>query len=213
MIRLFAGFDPREEVGYHTFCSSVIHGTHAPVAIAPVTGLQWDGTNAFTYARFQVPKLCHYQGWAIFADGSDMVVRGDIYELWKLCDDRFAVQVVKHHYNTQHPRKYVGTPMEADNDDYPCKNWSSVMLMNCSAPEWRDMLPNQHGGYYHRFEFIDPRRVGKLPRKWNWLADEFGENDDAELLHWTAGIPAFHHYRDSPMACEWFGANERANRC
>jgi hypothetical protein len=36
-----------------------------------------------------------------------------------------AVAVVKHDYKTKHRRKYIGTPLEADNADYPRKNWSS----------------------------------------------------------------------------------------
>lgn len=203
MIRIFAGFDPREEVGYHTFVSSVLHNTRSPLSISPVAGVQFDGTNAFTYARFHVPKMCGNRGWALFVDGSDMIVKADLDDLWSLRDYRYAVQVVQHDYQTIHPRKYIGTGMEAQNGDYPRKNWSSVMLINCEAPEWLDMLPGQDGAYYHRFEFIDDHRIGSLPVGWNWLVDEFGPNPDAMLLHWTAGIPAFPRYAQAPHADEW----------
>src|SRR5690606_36000298 len=94
-------------------------------------GGQRDGTNAFIYSRFLIPYLQNYKGWALFVDGADMIVKGDLAELWALRDKAKAVQVVKHDYRTKHPRKYVGTQMEADNRDYPCKNWSSVMVINC----------------------------------------------------------------------------------
>ncbi len=222
MIRIFAGFDDREAVGYHTFCASVIDHCTEPVSITPLhlgtlqkvySGGHRDGTNAFIYSRFLIPYLMGYRGFAIFMDGADMITKADIAELWAKRDVFKAVQVVKHNYKTKHQRKYVGTKMEADNGDYPCKNWSSVMLINCAHYNWRNITPetveNMPGSYLHRFEFIEPRFVGELPIEWNWLADEYGENPDAKLLHWTAGIPGFPHYKDAPHAADWFSANAK----
>lgn len=223
-IQLFAGFDEREEVGYHAFCSSVIERATVPVSITPLS-LQMvskvygaghrDGTNGFIYLRFLIPYLMGYDGWAIFCDGSDMVMNADIAELAALRDPFKAVQVVKHDYKTKHPKKYVGTAMESPNGDYPKKNWSSVMIINCGHYAWRDMTPckvaQMPGSFLHRFEFIPERFVGSLPKEWNWLADEYGENADAKLLHWTAGIPGFAHYQDAPMAAKWFAAHDKAN--
>lgn len=223
-IQLFAGFDEREEVGYHAFCSSVIERATVPVSITPLSlsmvqkvygAGHRDGTNGFIYLRFLIPYLMNFQGWAIFCDGSDMVMQGDIAELEKLYDPFKAVQVVKHDYKTKHQRKYVGTGMEAANSDYPRKNWSSVMLINCGHYAWRSLTPDRiaqlPGSYLHRFEFIADDRIGELPKEWNWLADEFGANEEAKLLHWTAGVPAFPHYKNTPMADRWFKANARAN--
>lgn len=216
MIQVFAGFDDREAIGYHTFCASVIHYASEPVSISPLSlrslhkvyaGGQRDGTNAFIYSRFLIPYLCGFQGFAIFVDGADMIVKDDIAKLWALRDPFKAVQVVKHDYKTKHPRKYVGTAMEAKNDDYPKKNWSSVMIINCAHYAWRNMTPDkveQSPGYYlHRFEFIEDRFIGELPKEWNWLADEYGDNPDAKLCHWTCGIPAFSAYAETPMAEDW----------
>lgn len=216
MIQIFAGYDPREAVGYHTFCASVIEHCSEPVSITPLhlgalqkvySGGHRDGTNAFIYSRFLIPYLMKYRGFAIFMDGADMVVRDDVAELWKLIDPFKAVQVVKHNYKTKHKRKYVGTNMEADNEDYPCKNWSSVMIINCAHYNWRGITPKtvetMPGAYLHRFEFVENRFIGELPMVWNWLADEYGENAYAKLLHWTAGIPAWPKYKDAPMADDW----------
>jgi len=38
MIRIFAGYDPREAVGYHVFCQSVIERTKGLVSITPLSG-------------------------------------------------------------------------------------------------------------------------------------------------------------------------------
>jgi hypothetical protein len=224
MVNLYVGFDPREEIGSHTFASSVIHNASEPVAITAlhlpalqrVYGAgQRDGTNNFIYTRFLIPYLQGYKGWALFVDGADMVCRGDIAELWAMRDPWKAVQVVQHDYKTKHPRKYVGTQMEAENHDYPRKNWSSVMLMNCAHYDWRRLTPSNvekmAGSDLHRFSFIEPRFIGDLPKEWNWLADEDGENPEAKLLHWTAGIPAWPNYQNAPMADEWRAAHERVN--
>lgn len=223
MIHLFSGFDTREAVGYHTFSASVIDKASHPVGIFPLhlsmlpfyKGGERDGTNAFIYSRFLIPYMMGYKGFAIFVDGADMIVRGDIAELDALCDPWKAVQVVKHDYKTKHPRKYVGTGMEADNRDYERKNWSSVMIINCGHYNWARITPEtidkMSGADLHRFAFIDERFIGELPKEWNWLCDEYGPNPDAKLLHWTAGIPGFPHYKDAPHADEWFAANAKVN--
>jgi len=223
-IRLFAGYDPREAVGYHVFVQSVIENSTAPVSISALhlgslqkvyQGGQRDGTNAFIYSRFLIPYLMSYSGFAVFADGCDMLCRGDIAELWALRDPFKAVQVAKHDYKTKHPRKYIGTAIEADNGDYPRKNWSSLMIINCAHYAWRNITPetveNLPGSYLHRLEFIDDRFVGDLPKNWNWLADEYGANATAKLIHWTAGIPGFEHYKGAMHADEWNRTNARAN--
>jgi len=105
--------------------------------------------------------------------------------------------------------------MESPNEDYPRKNWSSLMLINCGHFAWRQMTPEKvsqmSGRELHTFSFIPEDRIGALPIEWNWLADEYGENPQAKLLHWTAGIPAFPHYQNTPHAADWRAAHQRAN--
>lgn len=205
MIRLFTGYDEREAVGWHVFCQSVIENTKAPVAITPITsGAVSDGTNAFSKSRFLVPQLCDFQGWAIFADGADMLLRTDLSDLWALKDERYAVQVAQHDYTPKHARKYVGTAMEADNGNYPRKNWSSLVLWNCGHADnaWltREAVNAAPGPSLHRFSWTN--KIGSLPMAWNWL-DEYPDGRDAALVHYTNGIPAFKHYADATHADSW----------
>lgn len=179
------------------------------MAIVPLHGQQRDGSNAFTYSRFLVPWLCGFRGWAIWADGADMMLRADIAEAYalRLADHRAAVFVAKHEYLTRHPRKYVGTPMEAPNADYPRKNWSSFIIWDCGHEMNRFLTPeyvaSNPGAHLHRFAWLPDELIGALPIEWNWLADEYGENANAKLIHWTAGMPGFAHYADAPMADGW----------
>ena len=183
MIRLFTGWDAREAAGWHAFVDSVYRHASEPVSITRLPEKQLDGSNAFTFSRFLVPGLCGYDGWALYADGADMLCRADIAELWSMQDPRCAVQVVQHSYTTKFPRKYLGTPMESDNKDYPRKNWSSLVLWNCGHPALRRVIED------HRFAWLPDDLIGALPFEWNWLADEYGYDPKAKLLHYTAGMP------------------------
>jgi lipopolysaccharide biosynthesis glycosyltransferase len=161
-----------------------------------------DGSNHFIYTRFLVPHLMNYLGRAIFIDG-DMVVRGDIIELYESLEMSMDVAVVKHDYKTKRREKYLGSP----NEDYPRKNWSSVIVWNCNSYPNRQLTPefvqNQPGSFLHRFSWLDDARIQALDPVWNWLPDEYGPNPDAKLLHYTLGTPCFHEFADTPQGSEW----------
>lgn len=210
MIPIFIGFDPREAIAYHVCTNSIIRHSTQTVSLTPLAlnnlsnykEKHTDGSNHFIYSRFLVPYLMEYKGWALFLDG-DMLLRDDISKLWDLRDDSKAVMVVKHDYKTRMPVKYLG----AKNEDYPRKNWSSVILWNCGHEANKsvspDFIQNATGAQLHRFTWLDDNLIGNLPVAWNWLPDEFGSNINAKLLHFTLGTPCFHDFATSPMADEW----------
>lgn len=211
MIKLFTGWDEREAIGWNVFVNSVLSRSSDHVSIIPLLQqYQGDGSNAFTYSRFLIPAIKSYEGWAIFADGCDMVCLGDIAELWKMRNKKYAVQVVKHEYKTKDKIKYRGTEMECANVDYERKNWSSLMLINCSHRDWLDIGPMSI--FNHKFENLLDEDIGELNTEWNWLCDEYGGSDDAKILHWTCGIPGFKEYRDTPMAEKWFEEYTKTQR-
>jgi lipopolysaccharide biosynthesis glycosyltransferase len=215
-VNLFCGHDPREGIGTHVFLESLLRTSTLPVTVCflhkPTLRRAFGhdvkvGTNAFTVSRFLIPYLMQWRGRAIFMDGADMLLRGDLADLWDLFDPYKAVQVVKHAYESRHPRKYVGTAMESANEHYPRKNWASLMLINCDHYAWRKLTPT----YVETasklelltFSWLNECLIGDLPPDWNWLVDEYGANDEAKLVHWTAGVPAFEHYHNAPHADEW----------
>ena len=220
MIPIFVGYDPREAIAYHTCVNSIIrHATH-PISIIPLalnllsdyTETHTDGSNSFIYSRFLVPHVMNYCGWAVFIDG-DMIVRDDITKLWELRDNTKDVMVVKHNYKTKMTKKYLGSK----NENYPRKNWSSVIMWNCSSQSNHILTPefiqNSTGAYLHRFSWIDDEHIGALPIEWNWLPDEFGPNKDAKLLHYTLGTPSFHEFANTPQADEWHRECILTNYC
>jgi lipopolysaccharide biosynthesis glycosyltransferase len=218
---IFVGHDPREAVAFHVFNESLIRHASRPIRIVPLalsllrdyTETHTDGSNAFIYSRFLVPHMMGFEGWALFCDG-DMLARGDICKLWDMRDDQCAVQVVKHKYTTKHKRKYVGTSMETINPDYPRKNWSSVMLLNCSHPSNRVLTPDYvmaaTGPKLHRFQHLTDDEIGELPAEWNWLVGEYPHNPDAKLAHYTLGVPAIEAYKTCDYADEWLSMQRSA---
>lgn len=209
-IRLCCGYDHREAAGYAVFASSVIRRATKPVSITPLASMGLPmGSNTFTLSRFLVPALMGFKGAAIFADASDMLCLTDIAELESLFDPAYAVQVVKHpDYDSLHPRKYVGTDMECDQSNYSRKNWASVMLMNCAHPAWRGISHQQLAGrpklHFLQFQNLLDSEIGELPTEWNVLVDEGHATEGAKVLHWTAGLPSFRHYRNSRRSGDWF---------
>ena len=89
-----------------------------------------------------------------------MIIQADIKELYELRDETKAVMVVKHDYKTKQSKKYLGNI----NENYPRKNWSSVILWNCKHPKNKILTPefvrNQSGKFLHRFSWLDDDDIG-----------------------------------------------------
>jgi lipopolysaccharide biosynthesis glycosyltransferase len=218
-INLYVGYDEREAIAYHVFCHSVIKNTSIPVKITPLVLSQLkefnethqDRSNDFVYSRFLTPYLNEFDGWAIFVDG-DMICQADLKELMAMADPSKALMVVKHDYQTKASIKYLGNI----NENYPRKNWSSVILWNCSHPKHKILTPefvsNQTGKFLHRFSWLDDNEIGELPVEWNWLACEYEKNTEAKLIHYTLGTPCFKDFIDTDMAEIWYDYYESAKK-
>jgi len=217
-VKIYIGFDQRESVAYHTFVQSLIDHASIPLDITPLAVKTLKGyeekhedkSNDFVYSRFLTPFLNDFKGWAIFVDG-DMICQTDIKELLDLRDNSKALQVVKHDYKTKANQKYLGNI----NQDYPRKNWSSVILWNCAHPKHKlltpDFIANESGKYLHRFSWLEDSEIGELPKEWNWLATEYPNNDQANIIHYTLGTPCFKDYRNTEMSDIWLKQYDRMN--
>lgn len=224
-LRVWIGFDHREEVAYDVAAHSLRARASVPVSVTPLNvqwlaeygllrrptdrrGQQYDilsNANAatdFAISRFLVPILAQ-SGWALFCD-SDVLFRADVAELFKLCDDRYAVMVVKHRMPETAARKMDGQAQVA----YPRKNWSSVMLVNSSHPANKRLslidVQERPGRYLHGFGWLHDSEIGELPAEWNHLVGVDAPNPQAKLAHFTLGIPTMPGYDDCEHATEWF---------
>lgn len=179
MIPLHIGYDEKESIAWHVLTHSIITRTREPLAITPIgnktlpTWLWWRGrgpkdSTDFSNARFAVPALMNYQGWALFMD-SDMLMQADITELWEQRDDRYGVMVVKHNHQPAESKKFLGH----EQTTYHRKNWSSLMMFNCAHPACRDLTPkyinSAPGLDLHGFAWCPDEYIGDITGLWNVL--------------------------------------------
>ena len=212
MIRVFIGFDPREDVAFSVLSHSIHRNASQPVVIAPVMLDQLKGiyrrdrnplqSTEFSFSRFLTPYLCGYEGWALFMD-CDMLMLDDVAKLWALRDERFAVQVVKHVHVPKEDVKFLG----AVQTKYEKKNWSSVMLLNCAKCRalTPDYVNSASGLELHQFKWLgDDALIGEIPSRWNHLVGYDAPRPDAALVHYTIGGPYFAEYKDCEYAAQWW---------
>ena len=209
-INIVIGYDEREAIAYHTCVQSIISNTNSHVNITPLCLKNFvkyrenhkDGSNEFIYSRFLAPYLMNFKGWVLFLDG-DMICKSDLKKLWDQRNEKYAIQVVKHDYKTKMNKKYFGNV----NENYPRKNWSSVVLWNCEHIKNRCLIPDfvnkKNGAYLHRFQWLTDDLIGELDKTWNWLAIEYEENSNAKIIHYTLGTPCFDEFHDTSMSSYW----------
>ncbi len=219
MIRIFIGYDHRETVAFHVLSHSIHSRASAPVSVTPLMldqldRLMWrDRHNLqstdFSFSRFLVPYLCGYEGWALFMD-CDMLMLDDVTNLWRLRDDHYAVQCVKHDHRPSEDTKFLNQIQT----QYEKKNWSSVMLFNTAkcttlTPDYVNMAS---GLELHRFHWLNnDNLVGEIPPRWNHLVDYDPEQSMSDIsnLHFTTGGPYFDAYQSCGYASLWFEERER----
>jgi lipopolysaccharide biosynthesis glycosyltransferase len=156
-------------------------------------------------ARFFIPYLRAYQGWALFVDG-DILVRADIRDLFAWADDQYAVQVVQHPPLLEEATKKGGQIQQA----YPRKNWSSVLLFNCGHPANQLLTLEAVNGWpgrdLHAFSWLKDREIGPLPARWNYLVGVNPPQTDPAIVHFTLGTPDTKGHEADPFADEWYAA-------
>ncbi len=222
-IPVFIGYDPREAITYSVLAHSINSRASHPVSITPLMLSQLGDSmwrqrhdlqsTDFSFSRFLVPYLRGYEGWAIFMD-CDMLMLGDIAELWALRDDRYALMCVQHHHVPVEERKFLGQPQTK----YEKKNWSSVMLLNCTKCEalTPQYVNTATGLQLHRFQWLDSEDlIGGIPHAWNHLVDYDppDEADEIRNLHYTIGGPYFNEYKDCGYADLWMAERDDMMRC
>jgi len=174
-------------------------------------GQMWDDisgapmSTSHAIARFFVPLLCGYSGWALFTDG-DVLFRDDVHHLFALAEDRYAVMCVQHPPLLEEGQKKAGHIQQA----YPRKNWSSVMLINCGHLANRQLrqsiLNTWPGRDLHAFKWLGEHEIGALPARWNHLVGVNPPDSDPAIVHYTLGTPDLEGHQADPFAHEWLTA-------
>lgn len=194
MLRVFIGVDPRQPLAYTVLQSSIIRRASVPVQISPLLlhqlPIKREGLTQFTYARYVVPYLCDYEGYAVFMD-ADMVCLTDINELFEIAkqsDD--SVHVVKHAMRFEWPSLMVF-------NNTKCKNLT-LEHIETESPARLDWAES----------------VGELPSEYNHLVGYDAPNQEAKIVHFTQGIPCWPETDSCEFAEEWQAEKQAAlNTC
>lgn len=183
-LRVFIGSDPRQQVAPQVLAHSIAWRSSKPVAISFLVLSQLPiarrGLTEFTFSRYLPPYLCNYEGISLFLD-ADMLVQGDISELFSLKDES-PVQVVKGKHRFE---------------------WPSMMLFDnfkCRAltPEYVDDPVNMP----QTLQWAGT--IGELPGEWNHCVGYDAPNPKAKLIHYTKGIPIWPQTQNCEHAETWW---------
>ena len=222
-LRIFVGYDSRENDAFEVCRRSLLNTTSVPISITPLDQMElrriglyrragedgkdvFDGkpfSTEFSFTRFLVPHLSLYRGWALFVD-CDFLFRTDVSKLFALKTENKAVMCVHHSHVPDEVVKMDGVPQTI----YHRKNWSSLVLWNCSHPDNKNLsiddVNTKPGAWLHGFKWIsDTWKIGFVPESWNWLEGTSPKNIIPDAVHFTRGGPWFDKWKNVDYADEW----------
>lgn len=190
-IRVFVGADRSQALAVPVLEYSIKRHTSAKVEVIPMLDLPVpvpvDPRNGqrtgFSFSRFCIPKLAGYSGKAIYMD-ADMLVFGDIRELWNIPFDGAKVVIQKEVKFEETTTQKIGAPKKR-------KKQCAVMLLDCSRLNWdidKIVMDMDAGKYdYEQLMYdlciLDEKEVKYgVPFEWNSLEHW---DSDTRLIHYT----------------------------
>jgi len=221
-LNIYVGYDSKEDIAYRVCKYSILKRSKSNIKITSLKLYELVAKNLykrdidplasteFTYSRFLVPFLNNYNGWAIFCD-CDFIFFEDISNILIDIDKSKAVYCVQHDYTPKEKHKMDGQKQTI----YPRKNWSSLVLFNCSHSSNKrlsvDLVNSETGSFLHQFKWLKDSEIGSLDERWNWLEGWTSKHNNKKpfAVHYTRGGPWFEEWQDVEFANEWI--EERDN--
>jgi len=94
---------------------------------------------------------------------------------------------------------------------YQRKNWSSLMLWNCSHPANKELTPfslsTDDPLYFHQFRWLKDNQIGTIPLEWNTL-EGYYDFDEPKGIHFTDGVPLNDKYNNTKHSDLWLDQYE-----
>ena len=197
-IKVFVGTSPDQRLAFQVLEHSLRRNTRRPIEVRALDARHLPVPRdprsrmrtGFSFARFEIPRLCGYRGRAIYLD-ADMLALGDLDDVWSL-------------------------PMEGKDllySDQPPEGAGarfSVLLLDCGRLPWsgeRVVRELDQGLYrYEQLMFelclVPAERKGALiPRRWNSL-DRL--EPDTKLIHYTSVPTQPWKYGNHPAGAVWY---------
>jgi hypothetical protein len=194
---VYIGHDSRQPLSYNCMRYSVESNASSPISVnglflhqLPITRQK---ATEFTFSRFLVPWLMDFEGFGLFCD-EDMVVTGDVWELFSYCS------------------KIDGEWDVAMMTNQPPFEWPSVMMFNNRnlkhiTPEYVEDEKNR----FFDFAWTTKERVADLPEEWNHGCGMMPPKE-AKLYHFSQGIPYWTECRGLHEDEKWFEAMQNMTR-
>jgi lipopolysaccharide biosynthesis glycosyltransferase len=193
MIRVFIGADPRQQISLSVATASFMLASSKPISVSPISagvcGIKRAGLTPFTWARFLVPYLCDFKGWALFVD-ADVLCIADPAELLAQADPTKAVMAV----NTK-----------------PEFERAAVMLFNCEHPDNQILTPDyiETANGLHQLRWT--QNIGWLDKRWNHLVGYDAPRNDPAIIHYTMGVPCWPETSDCEHSDLWWLCHKGLN--
>lgn len=213
MITIYIGYDSSQDEAFETCKYSIQKNCKSNIKIVPImknflikSDLYYrkddqDCATEFAFTRFLVPYLNNYQGWALFCD-SDFLWTSDITELFQNLEQDIAVKCVKHDYSPKSNSKMEGEKQTF----YPRKNWSSMMVFNCSHSSCKNLtienVNTKSGAWLHRFEWCEDNEIQEVGPEYNCLVGYYNIKEP-KAIHFTDGGPWHKGYENVEFADLW----------
>jgi hypothetical protein len=163
----------------------------------------------FSFYRFLIPKLCEYQGRALYLD-ADMLVFADLAELWAI---PFKKSTVLCTHQSEAPAHWKNTSFLRLGRQF------SVMLLDCPRLDW-DIDKIVRGLDEGRYTYsqlmsglcvVPPDEIADaIPPDWNRL--ESFEEGKTRLLHYTVVSTQPWRSTENPLRSVWMAAYRDALR-
>jgi len=190
-IRVFVGTDRSQALAVSVLEHSIKRNTAARVEVIPMLDLPVpkprDPRNGqrtgFSFSRYCIPALAGYQGKAIYMD-ADMLVFGDILELWNLPMEGAKVLIQKEVKFGDLTTGKPGAPGKRINQ-------SAVMILDCARLDWsiEKIVADMDDGLYDYQQLmydmciLDAADIrSSVPFEWNSLEHY---DSTTRLLHYT----------------------------
>lgn len=239
---VWIGYDPNEHDAYLVARHTIHKFASGPVVVKPLIQLELRHiglyrraytldaeknridafdmkpfSTQFTFTRFLIPFLMARHGWAIYMD-CDMIIKDDLYDLWDLRQNKYAIMCVKHDHAPDEEFKMFGQKQTK----YSRKNWSSMMLINCGHDLHQgltiDDVNTKPGHWLHNMTWCledMEKYIGSLPEQWNWLEGHSSPDVRPSIVHLTRGGPWIPKWQEVAFGDQWrvyFDEIEQADR-
>lgn len=214
-IRVFVGADDSQLVAAAVLEHSIRKHSSRPVEFTVMRDMDVptpkDPANrprtGFSFYRFLIPKLCGYEGRALYTD-CDMQVFADMAELWEI---PFEDDTVLCTYQAEPP------PEWKDDPNFKPGRHLAVMMLDCSRLRWDvdEIVAGLDEGRYDYKQLMsdlaivpDEQIAERIPREWNSL--ERYEPGKTKLIHYTV-VPTQPWKNDeNPLGDLWMEAFREA---